>query len=189
MPNVVKTGAILCGGKSSRMGSPKSGVSLPNGLTMIEHVYLALSKVCEQVVFVGHGEGVSSALLSRGLHVTDEIPNLGPLGALDALLSSGIDSQYLITPCDLFRVTPDLFHLLDPNHSGSPLLFRHADKIEPLIGIYHETLLPTLRIHMKQKRLAIRDLLSDCDPGFIEVPEALLSTLSNANSPQDVAYL
>lgn len=56
------TGAILCGGKSSRMKQPKAGILLSSGITLIEHVYLALKDVCREVVLVGHGEGIPESL-------------------------------------------------------------------------------------------------------------------------------
>lgn len=185
----VLTGAIFCGGKSSRMGTPKAGVRLSSGLTMVEHVFLALSQVCARVVFVGHAEGVAPALLERGIHLKDEIPELGPLGALDALLSSGIAGSYLVTPCDLCRATPDLYRLLITERPGSPLLLRHPGGVEPLVGVYHAPLLDKVRRQMAQRRLAVRDLLKECQPGYIDVPPALRDTLSNANTPRDVACL
>lgn len=184
----VTTGAILCGGKSSRMGVSKTAVRLSSGMTMIEHVYLALSQVCERIVFVGHARGISPALLKRGVHVNDEIPDLGPLGALDALLSSGIDERYLVTPCDLFRATPALFRLLKGDRRGRPLLLRHAGVIEPLIGVYPADLLPVLRRQLAQRRLSVRELINAGEPGYVEVPGHLAEALSNANSPHDLDH-
>ncbi len=181
------TGAILCGGRSSRMGTPKSAVRLSSGLTMIEHVYLALSQVCTQIVFVGHGDGISAALLARGIHLNDEIPDLGPMGALDALLSSDIDEKYVVTPCDLFRATPDLYRLLDKRCPGSPLLLRHLGGIEPIIGIYQASLLPAIRQRMSRRALSIRGLVASCETGYVDVPVHLRQALSNANRPQDLA--
>ena len=88
------TGAILCGGKSSRMGIPKAAIVLSSGLTMIEHVYQALKAICRQVVLVGHKEGIPPHLwfLTR---IEDRYKDKGPLGGLEALLSFGIDSTIL----------------------------------------------------------------------------------------------
>ncbi len=38
------TGAIFCGGKSRRMGRPKAGIILPNGLAMMESIYVLASE-------------------------------------------------------------------------------------------------------------------------------------------------
>ncbi|MCA9395196.1 MAG: molybdenum cofactor guanylyltransferase [Candidatus Omnitrophica bacterium] len=184
--NSLRTGAILCGGESSRMGSPKTAIRLVSGLTMIEHVYLALSQVCQRVVFVGHAQGIAPALLNRGLHITDEIPGIGPLGALDALLSSGIDREYLVTPCDLFRATPTLYRLLTTEVEGSPVLLRRDGRIEPLIGRYQADLLPMVRGQLARRELSVRRLVEFCKSGFIDVPDYLAETLGNANSPQDL---
>lgn len=89
-------GAILSGGESTRMGAPKAGLILPDGRSMIERTRDMLASFCQRVVFVGSPHG----LLGHGV-VEDEREGVGPLGAIEALLASGMDEQYLIVPCDL----------------------------------------------------------------------------------------
>ena len=168
------------------MGTTKAAITLDSGLSMIEHVYLALSKVCSRIVFVGHAEGVPQSVLCRGVQVTDEIPNLGPLGAVDALLSSGVAEQYLITPCDLFQVRPELYRLLLRGSTKSAVILRHQERVEPLIGLYSTQLLPLVREQMSRQQLSMRGLLAACNPEYIEVPEHLRSALQNANLPEDL---
>ena len=105
------TGAILCGGAGRRMGQPKAGLVLPDGVTMVERVFAAMSAVCRQVVLVGAATDLPLSM--RGVrHIEDRLPQLGPMGGVEALLASGLDSEYLIAPCDIFLVVPDVFRLL-----------------------------------------------------------------------------
>ena len=94
-------GAILSGGKSTRMGAPKAGMILPDGRSMIERTRDVLASFCQRVVFVGSPHGVQG----HGV-VDDERENAGPLGALEALLASGMDEQYLVVPCDVPLAPP-----------------------------------------------------------------------------------
>lgn len=47
------TGAILMGGRSTRMGTPKHAIMLPDGRAMIEHVADVLRPVCPRQVVLG----------------------------------------------------------------------------------------------------------------------------------------
>jgi len=180
------TGAILCGGKSSRMGTPKAGLLLDSGLTMVEHVYRALGHVCERIVFVGHALGVPEPLLNAGKHIRDEIPGLGPLGALDALLSSGLDHEYIVTPCDLNKASPSLYFLLAKEQMHTPTVLSHQGNLEPLIGRYSQKQLAQIRLQLRERDLSIRSLLLKCHAQAIEVPRHLRCALKNANTPQDL---
>jgi molybdopterin-guanine dinucleotide biosynthesis protein A len=85
-------GAILAGGRSSRMGRDKAGV-IVDGLTMREHVRRALAEVCDEVIVVG-GDGAD---------VDD--PRQGPLLALLALLEARPGRTVLVAPVDQPRLT------------------------------------------------------------------------------------
>ena len=178
------TGAIFCGGRSSRMGKPKASIILANGQTMIEHVYNVLKQLCKEVVLVGHGEGVPDSLghLKR---VQDNYQGLGPMGALEALLSSGLDSEYLISPCDLSKATPEIFSLLLKSESQLPLVLNNKGHREPLLGRYPSSLLPYVQKYIARGQLAVNDLLKEVSAASIDVPEEFIFSLSNMNSPED----
>jgi len=85
-------GAILAGGRSSRMGRDKAGVVV-DGLTMREHVRRALAEVCDDVVVVG------------GDVADIDDPRQGPLPALLALLQARPGRTILVAPVDQPRLT------------------------------------------------------------------------------------
>ena len=59
-----RTGIVLCGGKSARMGRPKA--LLPwHGHTMIEHVISVLDEVVDEIVVVASSNRISSRDPSR----------------------------------------------------------------------------------------------------------------------------
>lgn len=188
------TGAIFCGGKSSRMGRPKAGVVIPSGLTMVEHVYLGLKNICKDIVLVGHGQGVPRSMdhLTR---ITDNIRDIGPMGALEALLSSGLDTEYLIVPCDLGASNDEVFELLVADlHLRPPVILTceersaHGYKLfdQPLIGRYSADLLPLVRGQIKKKDLALNSLLKTTKVTRIMVPQRLNSFVADLDCPHDM---
>jgi molybdopterin-guanine dinucleotide biosynthesis protein A len=88
------TVAILMGGTSSRMGTPKHEVVLPTGKTMMETMLdFALCTATNTVIVGGDING------QRCIH--DRQPGLGPIAGLESLLISNIDIRYLVVGCDM----------------------------------------------------------------------------------------
>ena len=180
------TGAILAGGASTRIGSPKHALSLPDGSTMVEAVATALGAVCERLVILG-AEDVMPALP----HVADLRPDCGPLGGIEALLASDIDTQYLVCPCDLPFVTSELFNtLLQPSQAAATVLhLEGSEQIEPLPArISAEALDATKRL-LDEGRRAVYQLMKTIDVEKISAHKAWSKLLTNVNTPQEYAAL
>ena len=180
------TGAIFCGGLSSRMGFAKAGLRLADGKTMIEHVYDALKNVCSRVVLVGHAEGVPESL-KHLLQIEDRYLFCGPMSALEALLSSDVDRDYIITPCDLAWVTPEVYGCLLDESLRSPAVLKREEHIEHLIARYSIKELPLVHHLLHNKILAMRYLTNLSQARLIPVPEHLHVALQNVNAPGDLS--
>ncbi|MFC1588293.1 molybdenum cofactor guanylyltransferase [Planctomycetota bacterium] len=189
MPRWPHTAAILCGGGSQRMGRPKAGIILPDGLTIIEHVYHALEPLCDKVILAGQGESVPESL-SHLQRIEDNTPGLGPLGGIESLLDSSIDLEYLITPCDLFRATPELFALLlQPGIKAPAVLATQKSGqllLEAAIARYSTTDLGIVRQLIEEQKFKLRTLAERTAAQTITVPEELWPALANANTPEDL---
>lgn len=101
------TGAILIGGRSTRMGTPKHAIALPDGRAMIEHVADVLRQVCPRLVVLGPDSPLPGVPA-----IPDLRPGLGPLAGIEALLASGLDDTYLVVPCDMPRLTAEVLQAL-----------------------------------------------------------------------------
>src|SRR6266478_2297357 len=100
-------GIILCGGRSTRMGSPKA--LLPFGPeTMLQRIVRILATVVSPIVVVA-AVGQSLPELPADVTVTrDEREDRGPLEGLRAglkALPSAIDAAY-VTSCDVPLLVP-----------------------------------------------------------------------------------
>ena len=185
-PSWPHTGAILAGGGSTRIGSPKHALSLPDGSTMIQAVATALGAVCERVVILG-GEDAIPALP----HVADLRTGCGPLGGIEALLASGIDMQYLVCPCDLPWVTSELFNaLLRPTQTTATVLrLEGSAHIEPLPARICTVALDATRQLLDEGRRAVHQLMEVIDVQEVSAPKAWSKMLTNVNTPQEYAAL
>tara|TARA_R110002153_G_scaffold99102_7_gene234425 strand:- start:1231 stop:1842 length:612 start_codon:yes stop_codon:yes gene_type:complete len=73
-------GVILAGGKSSRMGTNKSLLTLPDSqLSLLEHCQKELAMVCDNNVFISGSEHEQG--------IADVIPNCGPLSGIHAAIA------------------------------------------------------------------------------------------------------
>ena len=92
--------AILVGGQSKRMGSPKHEVLLPNGKTMMEMMVQFAKKAARQTVVVGQD-------IDGFISLKDTRIKTGPVAGIEALLHSTLDSEYLVLGCDMPRITTE----------------------------------------------------------------------------------
>lgn len=94
-----RAGAVLCGGRSRRMGTDKAFVEI-EGVPMVERVAIALEAGrCEPVVLVG-GDAVLLSRFGRAA-ITDDFPGQGPVGGLVTALRSVEAAVVVVASCDL----------------------------------------------------------------------------------------
>ena len=166
------------------MGAPKHELRLSDGRTMLEAVAGALSQVCAQVVVVGH----APTSLRR---VADLRPGQGPLGGLEALLASGLDTEYLVCPCDLPLITPALLRLLTGDSARPATVFRvdGEDDFWPLPARIAEAALGPVRDHLDRGERAVHELMRALGPELIPVSRPQATVLANVNTPADYEAL
>jgi molybdopterin-guanine dinucleotide biosynthesis protein A len=91
-------GAVLAGGKSSRMGRDKAGIAIPErDVTLGARALDLLRATCDDVVVLGHGRAMPSDVT----RIEDALDDVGPLGGLLALLRSGRGDAYLVLAVDM----------------------------------------------------------------------------------------
>ncbi len=183
------TGAILAGGKSSRMGEPKAGVRLWDGRTMLDYVITALRPVCQQLVVVGDNAGVDLSGYSGLIHLVDRNPGCGPLAGLEALFESRLDHRYLVVSCDQPLLTPALLQMLVAAASDTSFTFFKGDSDElfdPFPGIYPSCWLTEVRQYLAQKSYALRPALKREDIRWVPISPSDSRFLESINTPEQV---
>lgn len=183
------TAAILCGGKSSRMGRPKAFLPF-DGKTMIERRYEMMQELFAEVVLVANDPESFS-------HITDDvvkdiIPNRGPLvGILSALLVSDYDHTFVIA-CDMPLVDNKLIReMAQQRHNSDVLVLSHDEGVEPLLGIYSKRCIEPLEESIFAGTLKAVDFLTGINAKLFPYQDASpqLPAYFNVNTPQDYSRL
>lgn len=180
------TGAILCGGSSSRMGQPKHDLLLPDGRNMIQCVQETVGEVCSHLVVLGPED-----VLPELPHVHDLREGQGPLAGIEALLASGLDTDYLIVPCDLPLLTSaTLRRLLEPDENPATVFrIEGSGKFESLPLRISVSALDAVRTNLDASRRAVQRLTDEFTFGEIILSPAHAKELHNINTPEEFEAL
>jgi molybdopterin-guanine dinucleotide biosynthesis protein A len=168
------------------MGRPKHALRLPGGKAMIEVVAGVVADVCAQVVIVGGEDALP------GVRRLDDLrPRQGPLGGIEALLASGLDTEYLVCPCDVPLITAELLRRLAVSSHAPATVFRvdGEQELQPLPARLSAGLLETVRKLLDEQRRAVHELISAVDPEVITVSRREARQLLNVNTPEDYSAL
>lgn len=180
---IAATGAVLCGGRSTRMGRSKA--LLPwRGRTLIEHTAAVLAEVVEEVVVIS-SEDLELPSLSHRI-VRDREPALGPLAGIREALDAASHELVYVTSTDAPFLTPNFVRtMLAFEHTAAPVVDGFP---QPLAALYERRGLAAAERLLAEDRLRPLWLLEALDyrtVGEGELPET--TSLRNCNTPE--AYL
>lgn len=159
-----RSGVILAGGRSSRIGRPKALLEIA-GEPLLRRVARALAPSCDEIVLVAAPEALLSPELREGLArearrvarlgwrrdgrahmlrprvriVHDPRPHLGPVAGLACGLAAARGEVAFVAACDLPFLAPCLVAALfarAERERADVLLPRWRGYLEPLAGVY-----------------------------------------------------
>jgi molybdopterin-guanine dinucleotide biosynthesis protein A len=189
---VTAGGIVLCGGKSSRMGTSKA--LLPFGPeTMLQRVVRVLSGVVAPIVVVAAVDQELPALPSEVIVARDEREGRGPLEGLRAglkALPEQIDAAY-VTSCDVPLLMPAFVaRMLDLVHGHDVAVMEIDGFPHPLSAVYRRAILPHVERLLAADRLrpvflfdAVRT--RRVSPAEMAAADPELRTLWNLNTRED----
>jgi molybdenum cofactor guanylyltransferase len=185
-------GIVLCGGKSTRMGTPKA--MLPFGPeTMLERVVRLLGSVVDPIVVVAAREQSLPALPDSVILAEDEREQRGPLEGLRAglkALPSSVDSAY-VTSCDVPLLAPGFVTRMIELLGNYDISVMEIDGFpHPLSAVYRCSTLPHVEALLERGKLrpvflfdAVRT--RRVRPEEMRSIDPQLRTLRNLNTPDD----
>lgn len=179
-------GAVLAGGKSSRMGQDKCGLVLESGgETLLASAINLLRRVAGDVVVVGRAHGSAA-------FVIDDVPGLGPAGAIATVLRH-TGRPCLVVPCDAPLLNEQaLSLLLRMREARKPetlvTLFRHepSGRKESLVAVYEPGALAYLEAGIARDLLKLSRLVPENRCAFVPVPLELENVFFNVNTPEEL---
>jgi molybdenum cofactor guanylyltransferase len=174
---------VLCGGRSTRMGTPKAWLTL-DGETMLQRIV----RIVPKPVVVVAAEGQSIPHINATL-VRDANPDRGPLEGLFAGLSACDVDVVFVAACDLPNITSALIHRLVEQLGDAdacvPMIDGHP---QPLAAVYRTRITPIVTSLLAADRRAMRDLLAAIR--FVPYDaSALRHEFQNINTPDAYATL
>ena len=184
-------GIVLCGGKSTRMGTSKA--SLPFGPeTMLQRVVRLLSDVVAPIVVVAALDQELPQLPPGVIVTRDEHEGRGPLEGLRAglkALPSAVDAAY-VTSCDVpLLETGFVRQMIDLAHDYDIAVMEIDGFTHPLSAVYRRATLPSVEDLLANNRLRPVFLFDAAKTRRVK-PEEMTSdpglrTLRNLNTRED----
>lgn len=195
---------ILAGGHSSRMGSPKHLLRLPDGplyahLIRILHQALPDSK---NIYFSVADRSELDAVLRKGvislpfpstanptpiklsLLRDDQGQDIGPAAGLLAARRADPEATWLVVACDYPLLQASAVRQLVKRYKAPATCFKNADGFgEPLLGIWSPQALRTLEENVQNGRSGPNYTLKQLNSTLIA--PAREDWLTNANTPQE----
>jgi molybdopterin-guanine dinucleotide biosynthesis protein A len=179
------TGVILCGGKSSRMGTAKAFLPYA-GSTFVEHRLNMMRELFAEVLIVANDP---DAYWSLSVDVVKDIlPDRGPLvGILSALLVCQHEHVFAVA-CDMPLVDNRLMRQMSQSrHDTDVLVLEHQDGIEPLLGLYSKRCIKPMEEAIFAGNLKTMDFLAGVSARTFkfEEPASQMPAYFNVNTPQE----
>jgi molybdenum cofactor guanylyltransferase len=182
------TAVVLAGGKSSRMGRPKS-LLLFDGKPLIAHLARALERMFAETVIVAAPEQELPPL--PAILVRDEVPYQGPVGGIYYGLRAASGKSCFVTSCDVAFLNPSLIsHLLSQISDYDVVVPHWQERFQPLHAVYRTSVLPLLKEQLDRGELRpiflfdkVRTRKIDDDEVKIFDPDGL--SFFNMNTPDD----
>jgi molybdopterin-guanine dinucleotide biosynthesis protein A len=177
---------VLAGGKSSRMGTDKSGLSYQGHSFLENLVAKGLMHGFSEVITSGAREGVFGAR-----NIMDELPGMGPLGGLHSCLKHAKSPYCFVVAVDTPKIGFDGFAgLMEAHLSGGNRItvLRAGGMLEPLMGAYNSDLYHEIDSMIRsgsRKTAALFDIVK-CGV-FDYTGDA--GSLDNINTPEDYRCL
>lgn len=185
------TAVVLAGGKSSRMGRPKS-LLLFDGEPLIIHIARGLKRLFAETVIVAAPEQELPAL--PAILVRDEVAYQGPVGGIYYGMKAASREFCFVTSCDVPFLNPSLISYLISQISDYDVVVPFwGDRFQPLHAVYRTSVLPLLQEQLSRGELRpvyLFDKVQTCKVGDDEIRRFDPAGLSflNMNTPDDYQH-
>lgn len=190
-------GVILSGGESRRYGKPKA-FEIYNGKPFWKYSLEAVEKVTDQQVIVSHEnllERFKEVLHDSTLLILDDewVKGNGPLAGLFSAMKKVHAEWYVLLSCDIPKIKEDTISLLlsfirQGDDAVIPVI---NDRIQPLVGVYHRSVLEKIENQLRQKNLKMMALLEQINVNYAtgEMLQHDIESFQNINDHQDFERL
>ena len=184
---MLKSGAILAGGRATRFGGRDKSALVVDGETILDRQLAAFAAVdaLDDVLIVG-----GSASRPRVRAIADVVPGMGPLGGIHAALTHAAHDAVCIVACDMPYVTARLItKLFDELGDADVVVPRTSGGYHPLCAVYTRACLEPIARRLADRTLKVVDLFADVRTRVVALVSDDVRQVANVNTPQEFAAL
>jgi molybdenum cofactor guanylyltransferase len=179
-------GAILAGGRATRLGAPKATVPL-GGIPLVDYPLGALESAGLETVLVAKRDTPLPPDAAPLWEEPDE--PVHPLLGIVTALEQADGRAVLACACDLPFLSPALVARV-AGDGGALVIPRTGERLHPLFARYTPGLLPVLRDALAREA-PLRETVAELEPVFIDEAELRAfgdpaGLLFNVNTPGDL---
>lgn len=180
---------LLCGGQSTRMGSDK-GLLNYKGKPMIQHSIDHLQSRGFEILLLTRNPAYAQFALPM---YADEIPNLGPIGALYTGMLRAKSEFLCVLACDMPDSDTEIFsYLLDQLGEHEAIIPSFEGRMHPLLAVYRRSLLPQVQAQIASKNYRMHDFCASIDCRIIDLTDhpkfGRAANFRNVNTPEDLSH-
>ncbi|KAF5667670.1 Heterokaryon incompatibility protein [Fusarium denticulatum] len=191
------------GGKSTRMGSPKHLLPMPDGRPLYQHQIEVLRKACPdaETVYVSLAQdsemdellqnaskvsyeatpGENSIEVILDLESSHGEGSKGPAAGLLAAYESNSEATWLVVACDYPCITPSALKELQARYKPPVTCFENQEGFcEPLLGVWSPEAISHLKENCKTGKLSPSKVVRELG-GYMHLPEHSEALLRNVN--------
>jgi molybdenum cofactor guanylyltransferase len=187
------TGALVAGGKATRMGGRPKGLLRVGGEPVAARSLRIFGELFAGAMVVADDPAPYAALGAPV--VPDAIPGKGAPGGVHAALAAAPTPWVFTAACDMpFLSSRALRFLWDRRGHAPAVLIRFAGRLEPLHAFWSRACLPELERRLREGDPSLQALARVVGARVVEEEEwrridPLGRALENANTPEDAARL
>lgn len=188
MTEIRRTGVVLAGGRSSRLGRDKALLEL-NGETLLGRAVRIVAGVVDEVIVLGPTDRAEQASVARV--IPDERPGDGPLPALATALRAMRGERMIAVATDMPLLNPALLrYVLDRSAGYDVAVPRVGGRTQQLHAVYARTCLPPIESQLERDDLKIDRFFNSVRTLIIEEQEIAaidpsLLSFRNINTESD----
>lgn len=187
------TGALLAGGRATRMGGAPKGLLRVGGQPIAARSVALFLQLFGKAMIVANDRAPYAALGAPV--IADLLPGRGAPGGLHAALTAA-DTQWVFAAgCDMPFLDERAIAFLAARRPGvEAVLVRAGGRLEPLHAFWSRACLPALARLLAGGEPSLRDLVQAVNARIVEEEEWRAvdpagRSLENANTPEDAARL
>lgn len=188
------TAAILCGGKSSRMGFDKSEIRV-NGKLLIEIIGEQLEQVFDNIILISDDKDKFKNL--RYKVVQDIVPGAGPMGGIYTALNYSTTQFVFITACDMPFINLNYIKYMMScikAQSFQGIVSYKGGYVEPLYSFYSKKMVNSIKNELDNDNFKLLQVIKNCNFYYVNDEKVReyskdMSIFTNLNYKSDLGYL